>query len=156
MTSGNPDNPVNAIAPTARAHCQLRYIAGTNVDNVVPSLRKHLDDNNFNIVKIEQPPKENRGGFMASRTELDNPWVQVVKKSIEKSSGRSPAILPQMGGSICNDLFTDLLGIPAIWIPHSYSGCSQHAPDEHVILPVCRDALGLMTGLYWDLGEIKN
>ena len=93
---------------------------------------------------------------MASRTEIDNPWVEVVRNSIHKSSGKSPAILPQMGGSICNDLFTDLLGLPAIWIPHSYSGCSQHAPDEHVILPVCRDALGLMTGLYWDLGEVEN
>jgi hypothetical protein len=38
-------------------------------------------------------------------------------------------------------------------VPHSYRGCSQHAPDEHVLKPVCRDALRLMAGLFWDIGE---
>ncbi len=58
-----------------------------------------------------------------------------------------------MGGSICNDLFTDLLGLPAIWLPQSYTACSQHAPDEHILMPLSREALALMAGLYWDLGE---
>ena len=71
----------------------------------------------------------------------------------QQTSGRPPAVIPQMGGSICNELFTDLLGLPAIWIPHSYTACSQHAPDEHVLAPLCREALGLMAGLWWDLAE---
>ena len=58
-----------------------------------------------------------------------------------------------MGGSICNDVFTDILGLPSIWIPHSYTACLQHAPDEHILLPLCREALGLMAGVYWDLGD---
>ncbi|MEM9737011.1 MAG: hypothetical protein AAF908_10460, partial [Pseudomonadota bacterium] len=37
--------------------------------------------------------------------------------------------------------------------PHSYQGCQQHAPDEHVLVPLCRDALCLMAGLWWDLGS---
>ena len=41
-----------------------------------------------------------------------------------------------MGGSICNDIFTDILGMPTIWIPHSYASCSQHAPDEHILMPL--------------------
>jgi hypothetical protein len=40
-----------------------------------------------------------------------------------------------------------------VWVPHSYPACNQHAPNEHVLAPVMRQALGLMTGLYWDLGE---
>jgi len=38
-------------------------------------------------------------------------------------------------------------------VPHSYAGCSQHAPDEHLLAGVARDGLRLMTGLFWDLGE---
>ena len=34
--------------------------------------------------------------------------------------------------------------------------CSQHAPDEHLLGPVAREALGIMAGLYWDLGETGN
>ena len=31
--------------------------------------------------------------------------------------------------------------------------CSQHAPNEHMLAPVARDALRIMAGLMWDLGE---
>ena len=153
MLSGNPASPVNAIAPGARAHCQLRYIAGTDVDDILPALRRHLDEHGIAQVTVEPPPAGNAAGFSASRTELDDPWALWVRRSVERSTGQPPAIIPQMGGSICNDLFTDLLGIPAIWLPHSYTACSQHAPDEHILMGLCREALALMAGLYWDLGD---
>jgi hypothetical protein len=38
-------------------------------------------------------------------------------------------------------------------VPHSYLGCSQHAPNEHLPLPIARDGLRLMAAVYWDLGE---
>ncbi|MEM9354804.1 MAG: M20 family metallopeptidase [Pseudomonadota bacterium] len=153
MKSGNPESPVNAIAPWARAHCQLRYIAGTDSDDIIPALRRHLEAEGIARVTVEPPPPGNAAGFDASRTEPDNPWAEWVKGSITRSTNAPLAIIPQTGGSICNDLFTDLLGIPAIWVPHSYAGCSQHAPDEHILMPVSRNALEIMAGLYWDLGE---
>jgi hypothetical protein len=131
----------------------LRYIAGTDVENIFPALRKHLDALGFENVQVLPPPPGNAGGFPASRTELDDPWAVWVRQAIERTTGQVPAIIPQMGGSICNDVFTDLLGLPAIWIPHSYPACSQHAPDEHILMPLSREALALMAGLYWDLGE---
>ncbi len=156
MKSGNPDKPVNAIPPRARAHCQLRFFAGTDDDNILPALRKHLDTNGFDMVKIGAAPEENAAGFTASRTEPDHPWVERVHQSMERTLGEPPAVIPSMGGSICNDLFTDLLGLPALWIPHSYAACSQHAPDEHVLMSVCQSALEVMTGIYWDIGESEE
>ncbi|MGI9421618.1 MAG: M20 family metallopeptidase [Hyphomicrobiaceae bacterium] len=153
MKSGNPESPVNAIAPWARAHCQLRYIAGTDADDIMPALRRHLEAEGIERITVERPPPANAAGFGASRTEPDHPWAKWVQASITRSTNAPLAVLPQTGGSICNDLFTDLLGIPAIWIPHSYAGCSQHAPDEHILMSVCRNALEVMAGLYWDLGE---
>ena len=44
-------------------------------------------------------------------------------------------------------MFSDTLGLPTVWIPHSYAACSQHAPNEHLLAPVARDALRIMTGL---------
>lgn len=152
MKSGNPEHPVNAIAPWANAHCQLRFFAGTDAQNILPALRTHLDANGFSQVEIITPP-ENSATFAASRTEPDHPWVKTIASSIATTTGEAPAIIPSMGGSICNDLFTDLLGLPAIWIPHSYAACSQHAPDEHILMSLTRSALSVMTGLYWDIGD---
>ena len=153
FSTGTPGKPVNAIPPNAVAHCQLRFVTGTQAANIAPALERHLQAKGHALVKVTPPPKSNDGAFSASRTEPDHPWVAFVRGSLERSSDIRPAIIPSMGGSICNDIFTDDLGLPAIWIPHSYASCSQHSPDEHILLPLTRDALRLMTGLYWDIGE---
>lgn len=150
---GTPEKPVNAIPHRAWAHCQLRYVVGTDRDNIVPALRKHLDEHGFENVEITPPPPGNAGEFIATQTDVDHPWSMWVRQSIEKTDGRHPDVIPCMGGSIGNDIFTDVIGIPAIWVPHSYSGCSQHAPNEHILMPLSRNALGVMAGIYWDLGE---
>lgn len=149
---GDPENPVNAIPAKAWAHCQLRYVVGTDRENIIPALKKHLAKHGFDQVQVLPPHPANTGGFIASQTDMDHPWSKWVRNSIEQTTGEQPAVIPSMGGSIGNDIFTDILGLPAIWVPHSYAACSQHAPDEHVLASVSRNALELMTGLYWDLG----
>ncbi len=151
MTAGSPGAPVNAIAPSARARCQLRYVVGTNVDEVLPALRRHLDQNGFSSVRVEEA--KGVGKFPATRTDPDHPWAQWARQSLERTTGSRPAIIPSTGGGVPNDVFQDGLGLPTLWLPHSYAGCSQHAPDEHILLPVARSAMAVMAGLYWDLGE---
>ena len=152
FTTGTPGRPVNAIPPKAVANCQLRFVAGTDADAIMPALQAHLDAKGFKTVKVMPPPAVNDGRFVATRTEPDHPWALFVAQSLQRSANAKPAIVPQMGGSICNDVFTDILGIPTIWIPHSYASCSQHAPDEHILMPLTRSAIELMAGLYWDIG----
>ena len=60
--------------------------------------------------------------------------------------------LPNLGGSLPNDIFSEILGLRTIWVPHSYPGCSQHAPNEHLPVAIAREGLAMMAGLYWDLG----
>jgi acetylornithine deacetylase/succinyl-diaminopimelate desuccinylase-like protein len=150
FTTGTPETPVNAIPGIARAHCQLRYVVGTNVDDIIPALRRHLDRHGFAQVQV----RPGRGGFFkASRLDPDDPWVTFATRSIEQTTGRAPTILPNLGASLPNDIFIDVLGLKTIWVPHSYAGCSQHAPDEHLLAPIAREGLGLMAGLFWDIGE---
>ena len=150
FTTGTPERPVNAIPGNARAHCQLRYVVGTDVDDIIPALRRHLDRHGFTRVEVR---RGSGGYFNASRLDPENPWVTFVASSIANTTGRAPIIVPNFGGSLPNDCFSDVLGLPTIWVPHSYAGCSQHAPDEHLLAPIAREGLGMMAGLFWDLGE---
>ena len=150
FTTGTPERPVNAIPGNARAHCQLRYVVGTNFDDIVPALRRHLDRHGFTQVEVR---RGERGLFKASRLDPADPWVDWAAGSIERTTGRAPTVLPNTGGSLPNDSFSDILGLRTIWVPHSYGGCSQHAPDEHMLAPIVRQGLGMMAGLFWDLGE---
>ena len=148
--TGNPENPVNAIPGRATATCQVRFVAGCDPTTFVPILRSHLDASGFPMVRVSPA----RSSFMqATRMDPKDPWVQWAAESMERTTGERPAILPNIGGSLPNDCFAYVLGLPTLWVPHSYAGCSQHAPDEHVLAPVLREGLQLMTGLFWDLGE---
>lgn len=149
MKSGTPDAPVNAISPTAWACCQLRYVVGTDPADILPSLRRHLDAHGFQKVKIVPAGK---GVFAATRLDPDHPWVSYIRGSLAQTTGEDPHVLPNLAGSLPNDCFADILGIPTIWIPHSYLGCNQHAPNEHVLKSVCREAMQIMAGLFWDIG----
>ncbi len=149
FTCGTPEAPVNAIPPEAHAWLQLRFVTGVDPDGILPALRHHLDAHGF--AEITLTP--DGGTFKASQTDADHPAVRVAAQSLARTTGRDPVTLPSLGGSLPNDIFTDILGLPTIWVPHSYPGCSQHAPDEHLPAALIRDALGVMTGLIWDLGE---
>ncbi|MEK9753252.1 MAG: M20/M25/M40 family metallo-hydrolase, partial [Rhodospirillaceae bacterium] len=151
--TGNPDRPVNAVPPWARANCQLRYVLGTDPDGIRPALRKHLDEKGFNNVRIVDPLAGNDAIFVAARTDPDHPWARWMLDALTRVSGEKPNVLPNSGGSICNDVFQDVLGIPFVWMPLSYTGCSQHAPNEHIIWPLTRDGMRLVTGVYWELGD---
>ncbi len=147
--TGNPETPVNAIPPRAWARCQLRFVVGIDERQILPALRRHLDRQGFPMVRIEATREEM---FHATRIDPDDPWVQWAMDSIARTSGKKPALLPNLGGSLPNDIFTDVLGLRTVWVPHSYPGCSQHAPNEHLPPEVLREGLAVMTGLYWDLG----
>ena len=147
--AGNPKSPVGAIADRAWARCQLRFVVGVNVEDILPSLRRHLDGQGFSNVKLAPARSE---VFRATRLDPDDPWVRWCVNSITLTTGKKPAVLPSLGGSLPNDIFSEVLGLPTIWVPHSYPACFQHAPNEHLPIALAEEGLAIMAGLYWDLG----
>ncbi len=151
--TGNPENPVNAIPPRAKATCQLRFVVGIDSTDILDALRRHLDLHGFGYVQIAAARDEI---FNATRIDPDDAWVIWAAKSLQSTTQKKPAILPNLGGSLPNDIFTEVLGLKTIWVPHSYPGCSQHAPNEHLPPELLKEALQVMTGLYWDLGSSET
>ncbi|MDP3224100.1 MAG: M20 family metallopeptidase [Rubrivivax sp.] len=146
--TGNPDFPVNAIPPSAKATMHMRFVVGTDTSRLQQVVQEHLATHGFADIAVSEPMV-----MAATRLDPDNAWVRFALASIETSTGQPPVLLPNLGGSLPNDVFADILGLPTVWVPHSYPACCQHAPDEHLLVPVAREALQLMTGLFWDLGE---
>lgn len=150
MKSGVPEGPLNAISGSARAVCQLRFVVGTPVDDILPALRRHLDGAGF--AQVQVIPHQG-GAFPATRLDPDHPYVGFAAASIKQTTGSAPHLLPNLGGSLPNDCFAEVLGLPTIWIPHSHAGCLQHGPNEHVLKPIAREGLALMAGLFADIAE---
>jgi acetylornithine deacetylase/succinyl-diaminopimelate desuccinylase-like protein len=147
---GDPAAPAHAIPPSAWARCHVRFVADTDPADFLPAVRRHLDVNGFQAVDIV--PLPNNYG-MATRMLPDDPWIEWALASVEKTEGVKPVFMPNLGGTLPNDAFSKILGLPTIWVPHSYGGCSQHAPNEHLLGLIAREGLRTMAGLFWDLGE---
>jgi acetylornithine deacetylase/succinyl-diaminopimelate desuccinylase-like protein len=149
MLSGKPDAPVNAVAPDARATCHIRYTVDTDPNSFEASLRRHLNEQGFGDIVIE-----NAGVRMAaSRTPPNHPWVRWAQESMQKTLGKRVQIIPNSSGGLPGDVFVDHIGVPLVWVPHSYNGCKQHGPDEHFLIAPAREGILAFTGMWWDLGQ---
>ncbi len=148
--TGHPDAPTNAVQPEARARLQVRHTVDVSGESIIPALRAHLDAEGFPMVEIV--PVMERDMFTASRTDPSDPWVTMLAGSLARTANRQPNVVPNSSGSNPSDIFMEELKAPVIWMPNSYAGCNQHGPDEHALAPLLREGLGLMAGIWWDIG----
>lgn len=147
-TTGNPARPMNAIPGEATAVCQLRFVVGTDWEHLVEHVHEHLAQRGLGHVEVTF-----MRGSPATRLDPTDPLVAWVLESMQVASGKKPALLPNLGGSLPNEVFAEILGLPTLWIPHSYPACGQHGVNEHMLKSIAREGLHIMTQLLWELGE---
>ncbi|WP_068713170.1 M20 family metallopeptidase [Vibrio tritonius] len=148
--AGNPEAPANAIPGKASLHGQLRYVVGSQADRFIDIIREHLVTHGFDDVAVTTS-----GVVQMEATRLDptDPWVEWAMSSIVTTTGQPASLIPNLGGSLPNASFAITLGLPTLWIPHSYPACLQHGPNEHCLGSVMKQSLQIMTGVFWDLAE---
>jgi acetylornithine deacetylase/succinyl-diaminopimelate desuccinylase-like protein len=152
--TGHPDAPTNAVQPEARARLQVRHTVDVDGAEIIPALRSHLDAKGLGQVRVI--PVAERDTFPAGRTDPGNHWVAFTAASLQRTSGQVPNMVPNSSGGNPTEVFLSGLGAPVLWIPSGYAGSNQHAPDEHGLPEMLRDGLRLMTGVWWDLGDLRG
>lgn len=146
--AGNPENPINAIPHEAIAVCQLRFVVGTDIEKVIPAIEQVLIEKGFSQIKVSQ-----LNFFPATRFNPEHPLISWILMRMEEATGKVPALLPNIGGSIPNHPFSEYLNLPTLWIPHSYPACGQHGPNEHFLPEIAREGLSIMVHLFDQIGE---
>lgn len=146
---GAIERPIYAIGPKARALCQVSFLPETDPSTFAPAFEAAFREAGLEGVTVRPT------GFLmpASRTVPDHPVVAWALAAMQRWSGKPVDLLPNFGGALPNWIFRDVLDLPTLWIPHSYNGCAQHAPDEHALEPVLNEGLMLMAGLFWEAGS---
>ena len=79
-----------------------------------------------------------------SKTPLDSPFAEPIRAGIVASQGIEPVLVPALGGSLPDYVFTKILGVPAFNVPYANADESNHAPNEN--LEVERFFTGIRTG----------
>lgn len=129
LDSGYQDKGAKTVLPkAAQAKIDVRLVPGYTPDKVYDLLRKHLDNHGFSDLELD---------LIASvkpfRTNLDDPFVDVMVKTAEKVYGQGNAVItPNTPGTGPMHGFGHYLKVPIIGIGSEYNKSGAHAPNEHI------------------------
>ncbi len=134
------------IYKEALAKADVRLVGSQDPDKVFDAIAKFARERDYDGIEIRKlkatPP---------SRTALDHPLVPLVKEAVKKGFGREPLVVPSLGGTTPDFVFTRLLGLPSIVIPLAPYDENNHAPNEStkvsLYLAGIRSGLHLIDGL---------
>lgn len=113
------------IFKEALAKADVRLVGGQDPDAVFEAMRKFAADRGYHGIEVRKLK-----ATPASRTPLDHPFVPRVKAAVAKGFGREPLVVPSLGGTTPDFVFTSILGIPSIVIPLAPYDENNHAPNE--------------------------
>jgi acetylornithine deacetylase/succinyl-diaminopimelate desuccinylase-like protein len=126
LTAGYQGPGMKTIIPhVARAKVDVRLVKDQTADEIEGKIRVHLAREGFGDVEVRR-----LGAMEPSRTPVDHPFGAAVVKAVERAWGRRPVVVPGLGGSIPDYLFTGVLGVPSIWVPYAPHDEANHAPNE--------------------------
>ncbi|MFX0195056.1 MAG: M20/M25/M40 family metallo-hydrolase [Candidatus Hodarchaeota archaeon] len=122
----------------AFAKLDIRLVPDQDPDDILDKLATFIKNINDPDIILE----ENRGANLyPSRTPITDPFVNIVRNSMEAVYQASPIILPSIAGSGPDYVFTRILGLPSIWVPCAPFDSDNHAANENITIK------GFITGI---------
>ena len=126
--SGYTGEGAKTILPaTATAKLDFRLVPNQDPDEVLASLRKHLDEHGFSDIEVKVHSTEH-----PARTPIDDPFVELVADTARTVYGSEPYRQPGMPGTGPQHPVQALLGVPVASCGIDYPGNHIHAPNENI------------------------
>jgi len=73
-----------------------------------------------------------QGGMEPSKTPLESPYTEPLRQAFVAAQGEEPLLMPAMGGSLPDYVWTKILGVPAFLTPYANHDEANHAPNENM------------------------
>src|SRR5699024_413718 len=118
------------LPKTARAKLDFRLVPGYTAAEVEKLLRAHLDEHGFEDVQIELLTQ-----LEPFRTDLEDPYVDVVVETAEEVYGEENVVLePNSAGGGPMYGFDKYLNVPVMGTGVGWAKSDVHAPNENIRL----------------------
>lgn len=126
INSGYTGTGAKSVIPSkAVLKLETRTVPNQSPDEIFGKIERHVQRYapDITIRKL--------GGTHPSRTSPELPVSKTIVGAIRDAWGVDPVVAPAIGGSSPNYLFTNVLGIPAIWATYAPFDENNHAPNEN-------------------------
>jgi acetylornithine deacetylase/succinyl-diaminopimelate desuccinylase-like protein len=150
FSSGYSGQGMKTIIPArAVVKMDMRLVVDQRADDIYEKVVRHVQKHAPNVTV-------RRGGSMEpSRTPVDDPYVQVVARAVERTIGERPLIFPASGGSLPDYAFTRDLGLPLVKVPYANADEANHAPNENLELSRFYGSIKIAATVYEELAKAK-
>lgn len=122
----------------AIAKCDIRLVANQSAEDIFAKVRAHVYRHAPDVEVVHQ------GAMDPSKTPLDSPYAGPLAQAITAAQGEEPLLVPALGGSLPEYVFTKILGVPAFTVPYANADEANHAPNENIEIE--RFFMGIKTG----------
>ena len=106
--------------------CDMRLVENQTADEIFAKVEAHVQRHAPDVTVIRQ------GSMDPSKTPLESPYAEPLRRAIVAAQQEEPLLVPSLGGSLPNYVFTKTSGIPAFTIPIANADESNHAPNENL------------------------
>jgi acetylornithine deacetylase/succinyl-diaminopimelate desuccinylase-like protein len=129
----------------AVAKCDIRLVEAQTPDEIFAKVAAHVRRHAPDVEFVPQ------GSMAPSKTPMDSPYAEVIRRAIVLAQGVEPLLYPATGGSLPDYVFTKILGVPAFVVPYANADEANHAPNENLKLDCfingIRTGAALLSGL---------
>jgi acetylornithine deacetylase/succinyl-diaminopimelate desuccinylase-like protein len=112
----------------AAAKCDIRLVEAQSAGEIFAKLQAHVARHAPEVELIWQ------GAMDPSKTPMDSPYARPLVAAIAQAQGEPPLLLPAMGGSLPEYVWTKTLGVHAFVVPYANADEANHAPNENLEL----------------------
>ena len=128
VVAGYTGQGAKTILPAvARVKMDFRLVPNQDPQEVLTSLRSHLDEHGYSDVSISVLTSEH-----PARTPIGDPFVKVVADTARTVYGSEPYLQPSMTGTGPQYPVQEILRVPVASCGVDYPGNRIHAPNEHI------------------------
>ena len=147
---GGPGNKT-VLPHQAIAKCDVRIVAAQNPTDIAAKIAAH--------VARHAPEVEfvlNDEGMYPSKTPMNTPLAQPIRRAIMTAYGTEPLLYPSGFGSLPGYVFTDILGIPAFVVNYANADAANHAPNENMTLECFHNGIRCGVAMLHELGQVTQ
>ena len=131
------------VPATATAELDLRLVPESDGTRLKSLVKEHIKNEGFHVINsvptIDDRLKYDKIATViegsvtdAFRTDLDNPFGDVIVNRMEDTFGEKPVQIRIMGGTVPISPFINELKIPAFILPMVNPDNNQHSPNENL------------------------
>lgn len=151
LVSGYAGPGAKTIIPgQATVMLDMRLVANQDPTDVLAKLKAHVEEHNPKV-KVTLcwaiPP---------SRTATHLPICKTVVNAIRKAYRREPMVMPLIGATNPDYVWTKVLGLPSVCVPYANADASNHAPNENMRLDLFYDGINASAQVMYEIGAMPR